>query len=65
MLDKSDEVDEWLDQNDLGEYKKLFRDSGTYSFSSFLYRQLIIQGIVPIQIGADQVFSSDLSSLLQ
>lgn len=26
--DESSEVDEWLDQNDLGEYKKLFRDLG-------------------------------------
>lgn len=23
-------VEEWLDQNDLGEYKKLFREYGTY-----------------------------------
>lgn len=28
--DESDQVDEWLEQNDLGEYKKLFRDFGEY-----------------------------------
>lgn len=26
--DNSDQVDEWLDQNDLGDYKKLFREYG-------------------------------------
>lgn len=26
--DESDQVDEWLDQNDLGEYKKLFKEYG-------------------------------------
>lgn len=24
------EVDEWLEENDLGEYKKLFRDNGEF-----------------------------------
>lgn len=28
--DESDQVDEWLDQNDLGDYKKLFREYGMY-----------------------------------
>lgn len=31
--DESSEVDEWLDQNDLGDYKKVFKDLGKY----FLY----------------------------
>lgn len=37
--DESVQVDEWLDQNDLGEYKKLFREYGKlllcYPFLSF------------------------------
>lgn len=28
--DESVQVDEWLDQNDLGEYKKLFREYGKF-----------------------------------
>lgn len=30
--DESALVDEWLDQNDLSEYKKLFREYGEYAF---------------------------------
>lgn len=30
--DETELVDEWLDHNDLGEYKKLFRECGEYSF---------------------------------
>lgn len=30
--DESVQVDEWLDQNDLGEYKKLFREYGKLLF---------------------------------
>lgn len=28
--DESVQVDEWLDQNDLGEFKKLFREYGKF-----------------------------------
>lgn len=28
--DESNEVDEWLEENDLGEYKQLFREYGEY-----------------------------------
>lgn len=35
--DESAQVDEWLDQNELGEYKKMFREYGELlSFSSLL-----------------------------
>lgn len=30
----SSEVDEWLEQNELGEYKKLFKELGTYFFNN-------------------------------
>lgn len=30
----SSEVDEWLEQNELGDYKKLFKELGTYLFNN-------------------------------
>lgn len=33
--DESVLVDEWLDQNELGDYKKLFRDYGKLDNNSF------------------------------
>lgn len=30
LIEESAQVDEWLEQSDLGEYKKLFRDYGMY-----------------------------------
>lgn len=34
--DESALVDEWLDQNDLSDFKKLFREYGKYCFVIFL-----------------------------
>lgn len=30
----SSEVDEWLEQNELGEYKKIFKELGKYLFNN-------------------------------
>lgn len=38
FVDESAQVDEWLDQNDLGDFKKLFKEYGKYYYYIFLLK---------------------------